>query len=129
MAHVARIFNNVVYEICVIDNDKLPNNGAFSPETEQAANEYMNSIGANGIWKLASYNNNFRNIYPKIGYIYDEENDQFLEAQDTIDPQYFINQAIEAQREMANKGFTIEQIESATGKPIYEEIKKMLEDS
>ena len=129
MAHVARLFENVVYEICVIDNDKLPNNGSFSPETEKAANEYMHSIGMEGVWKLTSYNKNFRGIYAQIGDIYDEENDVFVRtSSNTIDLQYFIDMAIEAQRELANNGFSIEQIEMATKQPIHPEVKAMIEN-
>lgn len=79
MAHVALIDdNNVVQTVHVIDNDKLPNNGSFSPEVEYAANEFQHALGLMGNWRLTSYNNKFRKQYAGKGYTYDPVNDIFI---------------------------------------------------
>jgi len=82
MAHVARIDENgIVREIHVLNNSDLPNNGEFSPEVEEAANDFQHSLGLMGYWKLTSYNNNFRVRYAGIGFIYDEQRDAFIPPQ------------------------------------------------
>jgi len=79
IAHVARIDeDNICREVHVINNSDLPNNGEFSPETEEAANAFQHSLGLMGVWKLTSYGNNFRGRYAGIGYKYDEELDEFI---------------------------------------------------
>lgn len=79
MAHVARIDENgIVREVHVLNNSDLPNGGEFSPETEAAANAFQHSLGLEGVWKLTSYNSNFRGLYAGIGYKYDSELDVFV---------------------------------------------------
>jgi hypothetical protein len=79
MAHVARIDSeNMVVEVHVINNEDLPNNGAFLPETEAFANDFQHSLGLNGNWLLTSYNNNFRGRFAGPGYKYDPELDEFI---------------------------------------------------
>lgn len=79
IAHVARIDEDgTVREVHVLRNEDLPNNGEFSPETEEAANAFQHSLGLAGNWKLTSYNGNFRGTYAGIGYKYDEELDEFV---------------------------------------------------
>lgn len=78
MAHAARIDNGIVQQIIVVDNDKLPNGGEFTPEVEAALNEYLNGIGLDGDWKLTSYNSNFRGTYAGQGYTYDPDLDEFI---------------------------------------------------
>jgi hypothetical protein len=79
VAHVARIDEEgIVREVQVINNSDLPNNGAFTPEVEAAANAFQHSLGLEGVWKLTSYNANFRGFYAGIGYKYDAELDEFI---------------------------------------------------
>lgn len=82
MAHVARIDEyNIVREVHVINNHDLPDDGAFTPEVEQAANEFQTNLEltpAGSRWLLTSYNGNFRGRYAGSGYTYDEELDEFV---------------------------------------------------
>jgi len=79
IAHVARIDEDgIVREVHVLNNSDLPNNGEFSKETEEAANAFQHSLGLMGVWRLTSYNGNFRGRYAGIGYKYDEELDEFV---------------------------------------------------
>ena len=85
MAHAARIENGIVREVLVVNNSDLPNGGDFTPKVEQALNEYLNGIGLDGVWKLTSYNSNFRGTYAGQGFTYDSDLDQFVEPA-TPDP-------------------------------------------
>ena len=78
MAHAARIENGIVLEVLVVDNDKLPNGGGFTPEVEIALNVYLHGCGVHGDWKLTSYNSNFRGRYAGQGYSYDPDLDEFV---------------------------------------------------
>ncbi len=79
MAHVARIDEDgIVREVHVLNNHDLPNNGEFTAEVEAAANAFQHSLGLDGVWKLTSYNGNFRGRYAGIGYKYDAELDEFM---------------------------------------------------
>ena len=77
-AHAARIEDGIVREVIVVDNDKLPNGGEYSPEVETALNTYLHACGLDGDWKLTSYNNNFRGTYAGQGYSYDPDLDEFV---------------------------------------------------
>jgi hypothetical protein len=79
MAHVARIDEDgIVREVHVLNNSDLPDDGAFTPEVEAAANAFQHSLGLDGVWKLTSYNGNFRGVYAGIGYKYDDVMDAFI---------------------------------------------------
>ena len=95
MAHVARIDeNNIVREVHVLNNCDLdsticvgpgPNgfhedcgNLDFSSSIEAAANAFQHALGLQGVWKLTSYNGNFRGTYAGIGYTYNAELDEFV---------------------------------------------------
>jgi hypothetical protein len=78
MAHAARIDGGIVRQVIVVDNDKLPDGGEFTPEVEAALNTYLHACGLNGDWKLTSYNNNFRGTYAGQGYTYDPDLDEFI---------------------------------------------------
>ena len=79
MAHVARIDEDgIVREVHVLNNSDLPDDGTFTPEVEAAANAFQHSLGLDGVWKLSSYNGNFRGVYAGIGYKYDDVMDAFI---------------------------------------------------
>ena len=76
MAHFARIENNIVREVIVINNEVLENK-AF-PESEAIGIAFCKSLyGADTEWLQTSYNANFRGSYAGSGMIYDELNDIF----------------------------------------------------
>lgn len=75
MAHFARIDNNVVREVIVINNSDLQDKEF--PESESIGQEFIASIGLTGEWKQTSYNSSFRGKYAGIGDTYNEELDIF----------------------------------------------------
>jgi len=87
MAHVARIDEDgIVREVHVLNNSDLPDDGAFTPEVEAAANAFQHSLGLDGVWKLTSYNGNFRGVYAGIGYKYDDVMDAFIAPEAVEEP-------------------------------------------
>ena len=78
MAHVAKVEAGIVREVHVLNNSDLPDGGAFTPEVEAAANAYQHSLGLEGVWKLTSYNGNFRGQYAGQGMTYDPTLDEFV---------------------------------------------------
>jgi hypothetical protein len=87
MAHVARIDEDgIVREVHVLNNSDLPDDGAFTPEVEAAANAFQHSLGLEGVWRLTSYNGNFRGTYAGIGYRYDSELDEFVAPEPAEEP-------------------------------------------
>ena len=76
MAHFARVENNVVREVIVINNEVLENK-AF-PESEAIGIAFCKSLyGADTEWLQTSYNANFRGSYAGPGDIYDPVKDVF----------------------------------------------------
>jgi hypothetical protein len=79
MAHFARIENNIVREVIVINNEVLENKSF--PESEAIGIAFCKSLyGANTEWLQTSYNANFRGSYAGSGMIYDELNDIFTSS-------------------------------------------------
>ncbi len=79
MAHFARVENNIVREVIVINNEVLENK-AF-PESEAIGIAFCKSLyGADTEWLQTSYNANFRGSYASAGMIYDELNDIFTSS-------------------------------------------------
>lgn len=69
MAHFARVVNDVVDNVIVIDNEHLlDQEGA---EQEALGLAYLHSIGLLGTWVQTSYNGSFRGAYAGIGMIWD----------------------------------------------------------
>ena len=76
MAHFARIENNVVREVIVINNEVLENKSF--PESESIGIAFCKSLyGADTNWLQTSYNSNFRGKFAGYGMIYDSELDEF----------------------------------------------------
>lgn len=77
MAHFAKINKqNKVEQIVVVNNNDC--NGGDFPHSESAGNDFLNSIGLDGVWKQTSYNGSFRRRYASEGCIYDPVNDVFI---------------------------------------------------
>jgi hypothetical protein len=76
MAHFARVENNIVIEIIVVNNEVLENK-AF-PQSEPIGIAFCKSLyGTDTNWLQTSYNNNFRGKYAGVGMIYDPVLDIF----------------------------------------------------
>jgi hypothetical protein len=70
MAHFARIENNIVREVIVINNEVLENK-AF-PESEPIGIAFCKSLyGADTEWLQTSYNSTFRGKFAGYGMTYD----------------------------------------------------------
>lgn len=76
MAHFARVEDNVVKEVIVINNEVLENKEF--PESEAIGISFCKSLyGEDTNWLQTSYNNNFRGIYAGSGMTYDPALDIF----------------------------------------------------
>jgi hypothetical protein len=76
MAHFARLENNIVREVVIINNEVLENKPF--PESEPIGVAFCKSLyGADTEWLQTSYNSNFRGTYAGSGMIYDSELDIF----------------------------------------------------
>jgi hypothetical protein len=76
MAHFAKVENGTVSTVIVVNNETLGN--LEFPESETVGQEFIASLGLDGIWKQTSYSQNFRGSYAGAGYTYDEELDVFV---------------------------------------------------
>lgn len=78
MAHFAKINEetNLVERVIVVNNEDCGN--LDFPESEPVGQQFIQSLGLEGIWKQTSYNHNFRNTYASLGFIYYEERDAFV---------------------------------------------------
>lgn len=76
MAHFAKVENNVVKQVIVVNNEVLENKPF--PESEAIGIAFCKSLyGADTEWLQTSYNSNFRGTYAGPGMIYDSELDIF----------------------------------------------------
>jgi len=75
MAHYAEIYNNVVIQVLVMDNDIETNQG------EQSCVDWLQINVSSNEWIKTSYNNNIRKQYAGIGYTYYEAVDEFVSPQ------------------------------------------------
>ena len=71
MAHFAKIENEIVTNVIVVDNQ-------FEEQGQIWINEVLRLEGE---WIQTSYNNNFRANYAGVGYTYDRVNDVFYTPQ------------------------------------------------
>lgn len=78
MAHFARLENNIVREVIVINNDVLLDEN--NVEQESIGIEFCQNLFG-GEWIQTSYNGNFRGRYAAIGMTYNPENDSFAFAE------------------------------------------------
>jgi hypothetical protein len=76
MAHFARVEDNIVREVIVINNEVLENKPF--PESEAIGVTFLKSLyGEDTEWLQTSYNGNFRGRYAGSGSIYNPELDEF----------------------------------------------------
>jgi hypothetical protein len=77
MAHFAKIENNLVIEVIVVDNDMIENKDF--PESEPLGIAYCKSLyGEDTEWLQTSYNANFRGRYAgKLSSKYNPDTDEF----------------------------------------------------
>jgi hypothetical protein len=76
MAHFAKIENNIVTQVIVINNEVITNNKG--KEVEQLGIDFCKSLyGADTEWVQTSYNGTFRGKYAGVGNIYDSALDIF----------------------------------------------------
>jgi len=76
MAHFARVENNIVREVIVINNETLENKDF--PQSEPIGIAFCKSLyGANTEWLQTSYNGTFRTKYAGSGDLYDPVLDIF----------------------------------------------------
>ena len=74
MAHFARLQNNIVTQVIVINNEVLLDENGIEQESI-GAQFCADTFG--GEWKQTSYNGNFRGSFAGSGMIYDAELDEF----------------------------------------------------
>ena len=74
MAHFARLENNFVTQVIVINNEVLLDENGVEQESI-GAQFCADTFG--GEWKQTSYNGNFRGSFAGSGMIYDAELDEF----------------------------------------------------
>lgn len=78
MAHFARIDNNIVQYVMVVNNSDI--NDLPFPESEPVGQEYIASLGLEGEWLQTSYNGNFRGMMAGLYFSYDPLEDVFKPA-------------------------------------------------
>lgn len=77
MAHFVKVEDNgLITQAIVVANEDC-NNLEF-PDSEIVGQQFLASIGLDGVWKQTSYNANFRDIYAGIGCTYDFDADKFV---------------------------------------------------
>jgi hypothetical protein len=82
MAHFAKIENNVVTQVIVVDNRDTAD--ASGVEKEHIGAAFCERL-LGGTWKQTSYNGTFRKNYAGIGYSFDETRNAFIPPKPTED--------------------------------------------
>jgi hypothetical protein len=75
MAHFAKIEDNVVTQVIVVDNKDCAD--ASGVEKEYIGAAFCEKLFG-GTWKQTSYNGSIRKNYAGVGYSYDSERDAFI---------------------------------------------------
>lgn len=84
MAHFAKIENNVVTQVIVVNNEVLENKEF--PESEPIGIAFCKSLyGEDTEWRQTSYNNKFRGVYAGAGMIYDPVKDEFITPEPVVE--------------------------------------------
>lgn len=74
MAYFAKLENNIVVDVIVIDDNDCAS-GVF-PESELVGKTFIQSLGLNGEWLQTS--DSFRKQYAYVDCFYDADNDVFI---------------------------------------------------
>lgn len=82
MAHFAKIENDVVVQVIVVDNKDTAD--ASGVEKEYIGAAFCERL-LGGTWKQTSYNGNFRKNYAGLGYTYDAARDAFIPPRPSAD--------------------------------------------
>jgi hypothetical protein len=92
MAHFACINQeNIVIDVIVISNDVLINDSGV--EDEQKGIDFCKSLyGQDTRWVQTSYNKTFRGEFAGIGFLYNQDLNQFECPYERIQPQLINNQ-------------------------------------
>jgi hypothetical protein len=81
MAHFAKIEDNIVTQVIVVNNEVLENKEF--PESEPIGIAFCKELyGEDTQWVQTSYNANFRGRFAGLGMIYDPELDEFRSPQE-----------------------------------------------
>ena len=84
MAHFAKIENNVVTQVIVVNNEVIIDEDGIEQEALGVA--FCKSLfGEDTEWLQTSYNGNFRNHYAGVGMLYDSEQDIFYVPEPTVE--------------------------------------------
>ena len=76
MAHFARLENDKVVQVIVVNNDVILENGT---ESEEKGIAFCQSLfGEESIWKQTSYNGTIRKNFASLNYTYDAIRDAFI---------------------------------------------------
>lgn len=74
MAHFAKLENNTVTQVIVVNNEEVPD--------EATGIAFCKSLfGEDTEWVQTSYNGNFRGTFAGVGMIYDPVADEFKSAE------------------------------------------------
>ena len=75
MAHFALVDDGHVLEVIVVDNKDC--GGGEFPDSEEPGQQFIASLGLQGVWLQTSYNCSFRGWFATPGGFYDEDGDAF----------------------------------------------------
>lgn len=84
MAHFAKIENNTVTQVIVVNNETLENKEF--PDSESIGVAFCQSLfGSDTNWLQTSYNGSFRGRYAGAGMTYDPIKDEFVVPEAPVD--------------------------------------------
>lgn len=89
MAHFAKLENNIVQEVIVVNNEVLLDSEGVEQEAIGAT--FCEELFG-GTWIQTSYNGNFRARYAGVGMIYDEARDAFVYPKNDCHPEETFNE-------------------------------------
>jgi hypothetical protein len=77
MAHFAKVENNSITQVIVVNNETIENKEF--PESESIGITFCQSLfGENTQWLQTSYNSKFRGQFAGVGMTYDPVKDEFV---------------------------------------------------
>ena len=76
MAHFAKIENDIVTQVVVVNNEVILKQDGT--ESELKGKQFLNALLGSATWVQTSYNGNFRKKYAGLGDTYDSTKDKFI---------------------------------------------------